>query len=147
MRLVLELLGISSSVLFVASSACSDGDTCVVTCSDWGDTFALTIPCGESVPTTLAVVGPCTLGLSAGVTSVSFTDVGTCHVTATFADGTVLAAEVSRQDEAPTPGKCCSGGEQYAGISVYRTMQLGDAPCDTGGGFVYGEDAGADASD
>jgi hypothetical protein len=79
------------------------------------------------------------------VTALAFTSDGTCHVTATFSDGTTAAADVSQQYHAPTPGQCCSGGEVYTGLTDFNRVQLGGTPCTDGGGY-FPEDAATDAS-
>ena len=142
---LLSFLGIGALGLAMPSAGCSSAGACDVACGALGNTFALTVPCGEPAPTSVTVSGPCALGPYAGVTSLTFTSDGTCRVTATFTDGTIATTEVSRQYQTPTPGQCCSGGYQYTGLADVDKVRLGGAPCGDGGGY-FGEDAGSDAS-
>ena len=146
MNFLLSSLGIGAFGLVVASAACGSTGACDVACFALGNTFALTVPCGEPAPASLTVSGPCTLGPYAGATALTFTSDGTCRVTAAFTDGSTAATEVSRQYQAPTPGQCCSGGYQYTGLADFDKVELGGAPCGDGGGD-FGGDAGDDASD
>ena len=97
----------------------------------------VTFPCGRPAPATLTTSGACTLGTPEnGAPTLTFVPDGTCHVSATFADGTTAEADVTRT----TTPQCCGGDVHYDDYSysgltegVYDELQLGGPPCADGG--------------